>query len=157
MARILKIGLVYVSVLVAVGLPIYLDVWLLPSWRDLPQPANFSLFMLFEDTDYAPSFSELKFSRLRLGMRKAEVVRALGEPLSIVRRSRRRVTETREWEDGLWTISYKADTLNALEPLYSETYYYSRAGDSSDHWYVRAITFSSDGHVISIRKVFYED
>jgi len=114
--------------------------------------------MLFEDTVYGPSFSESGFSTLRLGMNKDDVVRIMGEPVRIVRRSQDRTVEIQEWKGGSWHRKYiRRHEPTPTPEIDEETYHYSRPGEASDHWYVRAVTFSSDGRVIRIGKTFYED
>jgi hypothetical protein len=114
--------------------------------------------MLFEDTAYGPSFSESGFSRLRLGMNKDDVVRIMGEPLRIVRRSRGRIVEVQEWKNGSWHTKFSRRRESTPVPgIDEETYHYSTPGEASDHWYVRAVTFSSRGRVILINRYFYED
>lgn len=158
MARFFKVTLAYLVVLTLVGLPILLKVCLLPLWQDRPQPGTFSLAMLAEDTVYSPAYSESRFLGLRLGMYKSEVVGVLGEPIGIVRRARGRIVEKMTWVDGSWETTYKTETSGALPlQLDSETYHYTRPGDYSDYWYVRAVTFSPSGQVIRIRRIFYED
>lgn len=80
------------------------------------------------DTQYAPGFREEVFRSLRLGSREAEVRDLLGEPLL-----------SRDFPDG------------------GRYWYYSRQGDRSPNYFVRALVFDRNGALLARRRYFYVD
>lgn len=151
MARFLAVT---VRMLLVLALWAFLKARMIPSWNDLPRDEDI-LSRLLEDTRYSDSFTETGFSRIRPGMTKDSVSELVGQPLEILRKSDERIVEILEYRKNAWQKRV-LDPQRDLK-ITAEIYYYSRPGTRTEHWYVRAVTFSSEGIVESVGKSFYFD
>jgi hypothetical protein len=149
---VVRIALTATITIFILSLGLFCKVCLRPLWKDLPRDEPFNVFLLLENTRYSEAYSESAFSRIREGMTIEEVIRLMGEPLEIMERSNGRIVRVKEKVDGFWRISSSAAWGDVDTIFYS----YSLPGDS-EHWFVRTVTFSSDGIVIGVEKSFYVD
>lgn len=154
MARALKIVTIISGLLL---LWAGLKLQIIPRWGDLPRLEHFSLSLLLENTEYSALFSESKFSLVRLGMRKKEVLALIGEPLRITTESKGKVIKLHDYRNGKWTVR-NIDLPAGHEPrIDAETFFYSRQGSPTANWHIRAVTFSESGLVTEVTKIFYVD
>ena len=133
----------------------WLKIAVIPALRDLPQ-SSFSLFLLLENTEYSPSFSETRFRQVREGMNKRDVIELVGDPLQVIEDSRGRTVRAMELINGKWHVSYPDLPIGSRVSVEKITFSYSKPG-ISDHWYVRTVTFSPDGLVLRVHSTFYVD
>ena len=132
--------------------------YLIPHWRDLPRAeSNDLVFQALADTEYSPSFSESKFSRIHLGMQREEVLDLLGNPIRIIESHRGRIVSLADFAEGEWSKRYPDLPADPKIQPDDITYFYSIPGRRSDHWYVRAVSFSREGTVTDVASSFYVD
>lgn len=151
MARPLAVALAALSVVAAWAL---LKAQAIPAWKDLPRDEPSLIGRLLEDTEYSETFTESKFSRIRPGMTKESVLSLVGQPLQILKKSRGQIVSFSEYRNG---VSHEEAHASGDPPIDSEIYYYSRQAHPTADWYVRAVTFLSEGIVRSVERTFYVD
>jgi len=151
MARFIKIT---VAILLALAAWVFLKAQIILTWKDLPRDAPF-ISRLLENTEYSESFTETGFSKVRPGMTKEPVYALVGQPLQIIKKSGIHIVSFLEYRNGLWHEESHTPEENMI--IDSEIYYYSRQAHPTADWYVRAVTFSSEGVVTSIARTFYVD
>jgi len=109
-----------------------------------------------EDTKYAAEYSEHEFRRVRAGVSRDEVVSLLGNPLQISVKSGGRILKLINIVDGREKVVYPDVGPESSLPMTEEVYYYSQPGKSGA-WYVRAVSFSTNGVAVNVHKSFYTD
>jgi len=109
-----------------------------------------------EDTQFATNYSERAFDNVKAGMLRDDVLTLLGNPLRIIVLSGSRHANIVDFEEGKERVRYPDLPENAGAPVTGEIYYYTKHGESGS-WYVRAVTFTPEGHVEKTHKSFYTD
>jgi len=97
-------------------------------YRYCPMDAFLRTIIRENNTIWAPGFSESKYSSIRTGMTKEQIIKILGEPVR---------KWDRDYPDGAWSYSWQKE------------------GD--DIFDRRDITFSRDGQVTGVYREFYMD
>jgi hypothetical protein len=124
--------------------------------RDRPDSNLLIVLLTKEDTLYAPSYSEARFSRIAEGMTRAEVERLLGEPLRTVVVSGGRIKKMIDSADGQRT-SYPDLPPGSSPPITEIISYYTLPTGSQADWYVRTVAFTPEGRVARTTKDFHRD
>jgi hypothetical protein len=110
-----------------------------------------------DDTRYAARFSDSAFRRIEVGIREAEVVALLGEPLAT------RTFRGSALVDATGALANSGDEPRedpgpgASGESLEKIWFYSMPGVHHDSFHVRVVRTSGDGHVTSTSSWFYVD